>query len=76
VIQSLLEGVSKTSPPIVLLPTLVKFLGKTFNSWHTAIYILQSYAGPSKIGSELDENKFTESSLDCEFLFVYFFFSW
>jgi transformation/transcription domain-associated protein len=41
VIRSLLAGVLACSPPMSLPPFLVKYLGKTFNAWHTAIEILQ-----------------------------------
>ncbi|KAI8370186.1 hypothetical protein EDC96DRAFT_563874 [Choanephora cucurbitarum] len=41
VVQALLAGIAKTNCDIKLPPHLVKYLGKTFNAWHTAIDILQ-----------------------------------
>ncbi|KAI8367767.1 hypothetical protein BD560DRAFT_353389 [Blakeslea trispora] len=41
VVQALLAGIAKTQHDIKLPPHLVKYLGKTFNAWHTAIDILQ-----------------------------------
>lgn len=41
VIQALLTGIAKTNSGIRLPPHLVKYLGQTHNSWHTAIDILQ-----------------------------------
>lgn len=41
VIQSLLEGIHVCSPPMSLPPFLVKYLGKTYNSYHHAMEIIQ-----------------------------------
>lgn len=40
IVQSLLEGVFASSPVIVLPPFVVKYLGKTFDAWHTAIELM------------------------------------
>lgn len=42
VIQTLLEGVLACTPPIVLPPFVVKYCGKTFNVWHTAIELMSN----------------------------------
>ena len=42
VIQALLEGSCRCSPPIQLPPQLVKYLGKTYNAWHLAIQLLEN----------------------------------
>jgi transformation/transcription domain-associated protein len=42
VIQTLLTGVHRCSPPLMLPPHLVKYLAKTFGSWHVALEILGS----------------------------------
>ncbi|KAM0751100.1 hypothetical protein T439DRAFT_380110 [Meredithblackwellia eburnea MCA 4105] len=41
VIQSLLAGALACSPVVSLPPHLVRYLGKTFNAWHTGIELLQ-----------------------------------
>ncbi|KZV89321.1 hypothetical protein EXIGLDRAFT_695695 [Exidia glandulosa HHB12029] len=41
IIQTLLEGIHACTPPIALPPFLVKYLGKTFGAWHTAIAVLE-----------------------------------
>ena len=40
VIQALLEGISLSQPQLKIPSELSKFLGKTFNAWHTAIALL------------------------------------
>jgi transformation/transcription domain-associated protein len=40
VIQTLLEGVHKCVPAMILPPHLVKFLAKNFGAWHVALEIL------------------------------------
>ncbi|MBW0462525.1 hypothetical protein O181_002240 [Austropuccinia psidii MF-1] len=41
VVQILLAGVAACSPPLILPPHLVRYLGKTFSAWYTAIEHLQ-----------------------------------
>ncbi|TIB16619.1 hypothetical protein E3P89_00202 [Wallemia ichthyophaga] len=41
VIQTILDGILTASPSIALPPHLVKYLGKTFSAWHTAILLLE-----------------------------------
>ena len=41
VIQTLLAGALACSPPVALPPHLVRYLGKTYNAYHTAIELLQ-----------------------------------
>ena len=43
VVQSLLEGISLCQPQPKLPSELIKFLGKTFCAWHTAIPLLESH---------------------------------
>jgi hypothetical protein len=55
VIQCLLEGISRCTPPIQLPPQLLKYLAKTFNSWHIVLEMLQKSSLPAqrkKKGSE------------------------
>jgi len=40
VIQGIMHGISRCQPIFALPPTLSRYLGKTFNAWHTAIEIL------------------------------------
>jgi transformation/transcription domain-associated protein len=41
VVQTLLEGALACTPRVELPPQVVKYLGKTFNAWHTSIELLQ-----------------------------------
>jgi hypothetical protein len=41
--QALLEGISLSQPQPKIPPELIKFLGKSFNSWHIAIPLLESH---------------------------------
>jgi len=43
VIQALLEGISLSQPQLKIPSELIKFLGKTFNAWHTAIALLENH---------------------------------
>ena len=43
VIQALLEGISLSQPQLKIPSELSKFLGKTFNAWHTAIALLENH---------------------------------
>jgi transformation/transcription domain-associated protein len=38
-----LEGISLSQPQPKIPPELIKFLGKSFNSWHIAIPLLESH---------------------------------
>ncbi|KAI9356612.1 hypothetical protein BD770DRAFT_444067 [Pilaira anomala] len=65
VIQALLAGIAKTSTEIRLPPHLVKYLGKTYNAWHTAIEILQKSAMTGRVTeSSKDEQNNQERVLD------------
>jgi transformation/transcription domain-associated protein len=51
VIQTLLSSIVKCSPPLLLPPQLIKYLGKQFNSWYIALDLLNqslSYIQQSK----------------------------
>ncbi|KAG6332834.1 hypothetical protein ID866_6255 [Astraeus odoratus] len=41
VIQTLLSGVRACSPPMVLSPHLVKYLAKTYGTWHVGLELLE-----------------------------------
>lgn len=43
VIQALLEGISLSQPQLKIPSELTKFLGTTFNAWHTAIALLENH---------------------------------
>lgn len=43
VVQALLEGLSLSQPQPKIPSELIKFLGKTYNAWHTAISLLESH---------------------------------
>ena len=68
VIQTLLDGICDASPSMQLPPQLLKYLGKTFNSWHTCIELLKRPTYPIKSGSNAgaarEEDKIRDSSLD------------
>ena len=67
VIQALLEGASRCSPSIQLPPHLVKYLGKTYNSWHIAMQLLENsiFEQNSLLGSTTkEEEKVRDSFLD------------
>jgi transformation/transcription domain-associated protein len=42
VVQTVLDGVLACNPPIVLPPFVVKYLGKTFDSWHAALELMNN----------------------------------
>ncbi|KAJ3191208.1 hypothetical protein HK101_007980 [Irineochytrium annulatum] len=68
VIQTLLEGICKCIPYIVLPPQLVKYLGRSFNAWYTALELLQNMANEHRIfgGQNVtkEDEKIRESTLD------------
>ncbi|KAJ3344480.1 hypothetical protein HDU83_005150 [Entophlyctis luteolus] len=66
VVATLLDGAGKCVPPVELAPYIVKYAGKNFNAWHTALEILQSAATAhrSMIGTK-DEEKLKDMTLDC-----------
>ncbi|GAA5802218.1 hypothetical protein HPULCUR_007681 [Helicostylum pulchrum] len=65
VVQALLAGIAKTNTEIRLPPHLVKYLGKTYNAWHTAIEILQKSAMTGRVTeSSKDEQNNQERVLD------------
>lgn len=59
VIQTLLAGALACSPSLALPPHLVRYLGKTYNSHHTAIELLQNV-----IEEHRDDDAIRESGLD------------
>ncbi|KAG0164843.1 hypothetical protein DFQ30_009322 [Apophysomyces sp. BC1015] len=65
VIQVLLTGIARTTPPIRLPPHLVKYLGKMYNAWHTAIELLQQSETVGRISeSSKDDQNNRERTLD------------
>ncbi|KAI7902282.1 uncharacterized protein BX663DRAFT_552217 [Cokeromyces recurvatus] len=69
VIQALLTGIAKTGSGIKLPPHLVKYLGKTYNVWHTSIEILQQFTTTGCVNeSSKDDINSKERTLDalCE----------
>ncbi|KAK6523766.1 hypothetical protein TWF281_001738 [Arthrobotrys megalospora] len=60
VIQSLLAGIEKANPRIVLPPHLIKYISKSFNAWYSALHILEDsankppYENPTIKESNLD----------------------
>ena len=59
VIQTILDGVLNATPSIALPPHLVKYLGKTFECWHTSILLLEQL---TEIGKETES--VTETARD------------
>lgn len=59
VIQTLLAGVLACSPIPSLPPHLIRYLGKTFNAWHTGIELLQE-----ALENPREEDSIRESTLD------------
>jgi transformation/transcription domain-associated protein len=59
VIQTLLAGLLACSPPLSLPPHLVRYLGKTFNAWHTAMGLLCE-----TVDDYREEDTIREASLD------------
>ncbi|KAK6354722.1 hypothetical protein TWF696_003861 [Orbilia brochopaga] len=60
VIQSLLAGIERANPRIVLPPHLIKYISKSFNAWYSALHILEDsaykppYENPTIKESNLD----------------------
>ncbi|KAI8988247.1 hypothetical protein BDF20DRAFT_910766 [Mycotypha africana] len=63
VIQTLLTGISNTTPAISLPPQLIKYLGKTHNCWHTAIEILQRNAVTGRLTDISKEEQLEQQRL-------------
>ena len=59
VIQTLLAGALACAPQLSLPPHLVRYLGKTYNAYHTSIELLQSTSEEYR-----DETTIRDSSLD------------
>jgi transformation/transcription domain-associated protein len=59
VIQTLLAGSLACAPPLALPPHLVRYLGKTYNAYHTAIELLQH-----TVEEHREEEAIRDSSLD------------
>jgi transformation/transcription domain-associated protein len=59
VIQTILAGLLACTPPLSLPPHLVRYLGKTFNAWHTAIGLLCE-----TVEDYREEDSIREASLD------------
>jgi transformation/transcription domain-associated protein len=68
VIQCILDGICYCLPPLQMPPQLLKYLGKTYNAWHSCIELLKRPVLPIKSGanalSENEEEKINESFLD------------
>lgn len=43
-VHTILEGVSKCNPAVPIRPCILKYLGKTHNSWHRSGLMLEDYA--------------------------------
>ncbi|CAG8494359.1 1120_t:CDS:10, partial [Paraglomus occultum] len=59
-VQALLDGVSRCVPPMKLPPHLIKYIGRTFCAWHTALELLQQHTN----APHRDEDKFKDGTLD------------
>jgi transformation/transcription domain-associated protein len=59
VIQTLLAGALACTPTLALPPHVVRYLGKTFNAWHTAIGLIQE-----TVEDPLEDENIRESALD------------
>ena len=59
VIQTLLAGVLAASPSPSLPPHVIRYLGKTFNAWHTAAELLQN-----ALENPREEEAIRETTLD------------
>lgn len=59
VVQTLLAGALECSPTPSLPPHLVRYLGKTFNAWHTGIELLQE-----ALENPREDEAIRESTLD------------
>lgn len=59
VVQTLLAGVLACSPVPSLPPHLIRYLGKTFNAWHTGIELLQE-----ALENPREEDSIRESTLN------------
>ncbi|KAJ1989114.1 transcription-associated protein 1 [Dimargaris cristalligena] len=66
VVQTLLDAVLQCRPMPQLSPQLVKFLGKHFNAWHSALLILERSITeiPPENPEEMEEDKVLGSTLD------------
>ncbi|KAJ3211873.1 hypothetical protein HDU67_004198 [Dinochytrium kinnereticum] len=68
VIQVLLEGLCKCIPIVSLPPVLIKYLGKTFNAWYTALEYLHNMVLDQKAFADQnlgkDEEKVRDSTMD------------
>ncbi|KAI8897674.1 hypothetical protein BC833DRAFT_539959 [Globomyces pollinis-pini] len=67
VIQALLDGVCKATPSIQLPPQLLKYLGQTYNAWHTSMELLTSSVLDPQLtlsGNNKDDEKIRESFMD------------
>jgi transformation/transcription domain-associated protein len=61
-VSTLLDAIGKSEELIVLPPALVKYIGKTFNSWHAGIHLLLRYQNSS---DSLNTNqKFLNQTMD------------
>nr|KAJ3422805.1 hypothetical protein HK105_006243 [Polyrhizophydium stewartii] len=67
VVQALLQGVCRCTPPVQLPSQLVRHLGKTYNAWHIALELLQNSMLETRPGiamSSKEEDKIRESVTD------------
>ncbi|BFZ59893.1 transcription-associated protein 1 [Saitoella coloradoensis] len=61
VIRTLLEGIARASPSLPLPPHLVKYLGKSYDSWYVALTLLEEASTTRVSGGD---NPVHESTLD------------
>ncbi|KAI8806472.1 hypothetical protein BJ742DRAFT_680099, partial [Cladochytrium replicatum] len=67
VIQALLEGIANCVPAIKLPPQLVKYLGRSYNSWHVALELISAASGPDRhvaTPQSKEDEKITQMTLD------------
>ncbi|KAI9362471.1 FAT domain-containing protein, partial [Zopfochytrium polystomum] len=68
VAATFLESVCKSTPSIQLPAQLVKYIGKTYNAWHTALDFLQNLASESTLKhgnvTSREEERLRDSPLD------------
>ncbi|KAJ1975068.1 transcription-associated protein 1, partial [Dimargaris xerosporica] len=66
VIQTMLDGLLHCQPMPRLSPQLIKYLGKCFNAWHSALLILEKLLAdtPPENPEDMEEDKVRGSMLD------------
>ena len=67
VVQTILDGACRAEPCIQLPPQLLKYLGKTFNCWHTSLELLQksiSDLSLASVGASKEDDMIRDSFMD------------